>query len=277
MTLYAQGWRLDFKTFALVRVGGMYIRSFPAASRIFLDGKEVKNKAGLIQSGTLINNLFPRSYRLALTAPGFKPLERNVSVLPSLVTEVDKLVLIPEKASLTATSTVGLFLEEMPPNAMSTIGVSLPENMPGETVKVKRASRSTLGLVQDDGEFYLYRPADNTLRHLASDVRDFFFSANADKVAVLGSRGLEIFSLNGKNYWRFNLPDAPKISGLLWYKDGEHLFVQYPERTNFLDLSDAGLENFTEAAPTGNTRYDPQENTLYYQENEEIYALKFPD
>lgn len=276
LVLYAQGWRLDFKTFTPTKVGGIYIRSFPAGAEITLDGKEIKNKSGLIQSGTLIGNLFPGSYRLKLAAPGFKPLQRNISVQPSLVTELDKLVLIPKSAEPAATSAAELFLEEPGLNATGGAKILLPKNIPGKTVKVKRASRTTVGAAQDDGEFYLYRPADGVLTHLASDVRDFFFSENADKVALLGSRGLEIFSLDGKKYWRFNLEDASKISGLLWYKDGEHIFVQYPERTNFLDLSDAGLQDFIEVAPSGKSQYDAALNVFYYLKDGRVFALQFP-
>ncbi len=275
LVLYAQGWRLNFETFAPTRVGGIYIRSFPAEANIFLDGEEVENKSGLIQSGTLVNNLFPRSYRLSLTASGFKSLERNVSVQPSLVTEADTLVLVPEAATVAATSTAEWFSEKSA-NATSTEKITIPEDISGKTVKMKRASRTTVGFAQNDGEFYLYRPADGALTHLASDVRDFFFSTDADKVAVLGSKGLEIFSLNGKNYWRFNLAEASKISGLVWYKDGEHIFVEYPGKTSFLDLSDAGLQGFTEVAPTNDVRYDALENVLYYLEDSEILALRFP-
>lgn len=360
LVFYAQGWRLNWKTLTPTRVGGIYIRSFPAEAQITLDGKEIKNRSGLIQTGTFIGNLFPKSYRLTLAMPDFKTIERNVVVKPSLVTELNNLVLVPIGAKIAATSTDNFWpstdfspllkklklktasaktfpdpessnqiiyqspllisiidiqrSQSVPLESFSatstaqiaaaaadrswivwstynkkerTSGITayerlfrtrktLPQAIPGKTVKMERASGSILGFNQDNGEFYLYQPAKNELIHLASDVRDFAFSPDADKVAVLGSRGLEIFSLDNKNYWRFNLAEAQKISGFLWYKDGEHIFVSYPNKTNFLDLSDAGLQSFLEAAPTGNVRYDPQENILYYLQDKNIFALEFP-
>jgi hypothetical protein len=273
LVFYAQGWRLDWKTLAPVRVGGIYIRTFPAEARIFLDGKEVRNQAGLIQSGTFIQNLFPKSYRLTVTMPGFQTLERNVAVKPSLVSQLEKLVLTPAAAEPAPSSTV-IFPKIA--TATGTEKITLPKTVSGKTTRIKKASRAVWGFSQDDGEFYLYRPADNAFTRLASDVRDFFFSASADKVAVLGSRGLEIFSLNGKNYWRFNLAEAAGISELIWYKDGEHIFVLYPEKTRFLDLSDAGLEDFAEVAPSGKGKYDPEENVFYYLKDGSVFALKFP-
>lgn len=361
MVFYAQGWRLDWKNLAPIKVGGIYIRSFPNEAQIKLDNKEIKNKSGLIQNGTFISNLFPRSYRLTLTMPGFRTIRRNVAVKPSLVTELDALVLVPTETKIVATSTenfrtntdfshllkkIGLKTDSantfpdpasnnqiiyqsplmvsiidiqrsqnvplISLSATSTTQISaaaadrswvvwsaydknkknsslttykrlfrtkeiLSQSIPGRTINMKRASASILGLNQNDGEFYLYRPMENTLIHLASDVRDFAFSNSADKVAVLGNRGLEIFSLKDKKYWRFNLAEAQKISELLWYKDDKHIFVVYPEKTNFLDLSDAGLENFFEVAPTNNVQYDPEENMLYYPQDDNIFALKFPE
>jgi hypothetical protein len=417
LVYYAQGWRLDFKTFTLARVGGIYVRTFPPEANIFLDGKTIKNKSGLIQSGTLISNLFPKNYHLTLTLAGFKSAERNVTVKPSLVTEVDKIVLVPATTTLVAANvkdfwlagemviknTAGklsirereieipgdtpagwtsdfnqaltynsqnpayffydltsatstnlspilkkLNLNPAPPakiltdpasnnnllyhsplllslidiqrnrsaplasfTAASGVEISeiaadrfwvvwseydknkktsglvayersfrtkkiLPQTVPGKTLKMEMASGSILGLIQNDGEFYFYRPAENTLTHLASDARDFAFSKNADKVAVLGSKGLEIFSLNGKKYWRFNLADAPQISRLVWYQDGEHLFISYPEKTKFLDLSDAGLEDFIEVAPSGKIQYDSEKNIFYYLKDDKIFAIRFP-
>lgn len=415
LVYYAQGWRLDLKTLTLTEVGGIYIRSFPQETDIFLDGEEVRNKSGLIQSGTLIGNLFPRNYRLTISLPGWRTLERNVSVQPSLVTELDKLVLVPEAGEVVATSTenfwparelifkdkagvlnvqgrtipgdivVGwtenfgrvltrdskksVFFSYDSVNATSTdlsslfkslnlktdsaelatdpasdnnliyksplqisildiqrsqgvpvvslsataseriaafvtdrswiawstydageetSGIAvyerpfrtrkvLAESIPGKTVKAKRASGAILGLAQNNGEFYIYRPADNNLTHLASDVRDFAFSGSADKVAVLGSRGLEILSLNGKEYWRFNLTEASRIASIAWYKDDRHLFVSYPEETRFLDLGDDGLQSFTEVAASGKAQYDPRGNLFYYLKDNQVFTLKFPD
>ena len=71
IVLFAEGWRMDFPSFRVSKVGGIYVRSYPEDARIFLNGKSVQNQSGFLSRGTLISDLFPKTYRLALTAPGY--------------------------------------------------------------------------------------------------------------------------------------------------------------------------------------------------------------
>ena len=148
--------------------------------------------------------------------------------------------------------------------------------LPGRTVKAKWRE-NVLGLQQDGGEFYLYRNGDDSWTSVASDVRDFEFGPNGDRVALRNGEGLEIIDFrNEKEYRRFKLPDAGKIRGLIWLEDGEHLLLPYPDRTFFLDLDDLGLENFFPITPTSNIAYDPGSNRLYYLMDEKIFSLDLP-
>lgn len=370
VVFYAQGWRLDWKNLTPVQVGGIYIRTRPPQAQLFLDGKEIKNKSGLLfPSGTLISNLFPKSYRLTIVADGFQPLERNIVVKPTLVTAAENIVLVPIKGEIITANADdfwqqgGEILNSSQPDLSTLLnrlhlnpqkGTVLPDpgnngrwiyyssttialinpareqkesiislsptstekvsavianaswviwsltdqnysrlfvsphpsrsqksplqTIAGKSAKMKFGNKELLGIAQEDGEFYLYRPADNILTHLASDVRDFFFSTEGNKVALLGSRGLEIFSLTHQNrYWRFNLPAAQSIKRIDWYKDGQHLFVYYPQEIRFLDLDDAGLESFIPVAKSEMAEYKAEENTFYYLATNKIMALRFPD
>ena len=107
--LYVSGWRLDLKTLRIKKVGAIFVQSFPRDAKIFLGNRPIENESGLLQSGTLINGLFPQTYELKLVADGFKPWLENISVLPSLVSEVKYAVLIPEQALTIATGTIKNF------------------------------------------------------------------------------------------------------------------------------------------------------------------------
>lgn len=101
--IYSQGWRLDLATFHVTKVGAIYLRAFPADAAITLDGKPVKNASWLLASGTFINNLFPKEYRLRLSRDGYADWQRTVTVSSSLVSEVQYAVLLP-KTSVPAPS-----------------------------------------------------------------------------------------------------------------------------------------------------------------------------
>ncbi len=104
VVLYVNGWRMDFKTFKIEKVGAIFVRSFPQEATITLDGKKIENKSGFFEKGTLVNGLFPQNYTLRLTLDGYEPWEEGVSVAPSLVTEVSYAVLVPKNPITVATS-----------------------------------------------------------------------------------------------------------------------------------------------------------------------------
>jgi hypothetical protein len=106
--LYSTGWRLDFRTMKIEKVGAILVKSFPSDAEISLNGKPVQNETGLLRSGTLIGNLFPTNYKLKLSTNNFKTWEENISVSPSMVTEVNA-VLVPQGLDAVATGTIQNF------------------------------------------------------------------------------------------------------------------------------------------------------------------------
>lgn len=103
--LYVNGWRFNFTTFRLGKVGAIYVRSYPPQANMYLGGRSVENKSGFFQKGTFVSDLFPKNYKLKLTLDGYETWEENVPVLPSLVSEVKYAVLIPENSRMAATGT----------------------------------------------------------------------------------------------------------------------------------------------------------------------------
>jgi hypothetical protein len=109
VVLYAQGWRLDMKTWRLEKVGAIFVRSFPTDATITLDGVPAPNQSGFLSRGTLISNLFPRSYDLALAKDGYADWHENVEAFPSLVTELKYAVLVPQISTIVATGSIKTF------------------------------------------------------------------------------------------------------------------------------------------------------------------------
>lgn len=95
VVFYARGWRFDLTGFAFKKVGAIFVRSFPTDAKIYLNGQSVKNDSWFFQNGTFINNLFPKTYSLSLTAPGYKDWNEKIIVQPMLVSEAKYAVLIP--------------------------------------------------------------------------------------------------------------------------------------------------------------------------------------
>lgn len=94
---YAQGFRINFKNFQILKVGGIYVKTYPSKADIFLNNKLIDRGFSLFDSGVLINSLFPKKYLLEIKLDGYKNWKRHIEVKPSLVSEVKYAVLIPNK------------------------------------------------------------------------------------------------------------------------------------------------------------------------------------
>lgn len=113
LVFYSRGWRFDFKDRELVQIGGIYLRSRPENAEILLDGQPVKNKAGLLQSGTLIDNLFPGEYEVRLSKEGYTDWQKHVLVLPENVSVFDGIIMVPKKeAEIVNLVSAAFYLEE---------------------------------------------------------------------------------------------------------------------------------------------------------------------
>lgn len=111
VVLYAEGWRIDVTTMAIKKAGGIYIRSYPDNAAITLNGVPVQNQSGFLSPGTFISGLFPKQYRIILSAPGYDRWTENAPVVPSLVTAMKYAVLVPQNAATTTAVGASDFFE----------------------------------------------------------------------------------------------------------------------------------------------------------------------
>lgn len=95
---YSVGFRIDFKNQLIVETGGIYIKSRPVDVDINLNGEVIKNDAGIFNSGTLMDNLGPGVHHLVLNIDGYSGWQKNIDVLPGVVSVFDSIVLISNNA-----------------------------------------------------------------------------------------------------------------------------------------------------------------------------------
>ncbi len=111
VVFYSYGWRINTEDCKIAKLqdckikfqkpGGLFIETKPKSVLIKIDGKIFKDKSGLIQSGTLIKNLSPKTYKIKIEKDGFLPYEKKVRVESNLVAEIPNVVLILEKLEKT--------------------------------------------------------------------------------------------------------------------------------------------------------------------------------
>ncbi len=94
--LYSFGWRLDLETLRIRKIGAIYIKANVKNITININGDIYPDDSGIIKSGTLINNLLPKTYTVELTKQGYLPYRKTVTVKPAMVEEILNAQLIPE-------------------------------------------------------------------------------------------------------------------------------------------------------------------------------------
>ncbi len=105
VVLFAEGWRINFSTLEAEKAGGIYVRSSPDDAHITLNKEPIQNQSAFLSPGTFISGLFPTTYTLTLSDPGYDAWTENAQVMPSLVTEMKYAVLVPETGTDVATAT----------------------------------------------------------------------------------------------------------------------------------------------------------------------------
>lgn len=301
VVFYAQGWRLDFSTWHFEKVGGIYVRSYPENASLYLNGKPMANQSGFLSPGTLISDLLPRTYDVSLKATGYDDWEENAAVSPSQVVQFKYAVLVPEKGTPAPSSTIkqlelvvstSTAIDPFDTNQkiltsankvslynIAEATTTLTVTISGKTTETKWITGNLIGVLQNDGELYIYDTNAETLTKLADDVKDFSATDDGSMVAALEQHSFEIFSLdNSGAYYRFNLPNVAAAENVIWYKDRTHLFVVYPNYVSFLDLADTNLTNFTTVADGTKPIYDLASNILYMTSPAKtIVQYDFPD
>ena len=152
----------------------------------------------------------------------------------------------------------------------------IPPTLPGKTMKIAWGGRGLLGILQDNGEFFIATPQAQTISHIASDVKDFSISGDGQMAAALERRAIEVFSLAGKDYWRFNLGERSSAQRITWYRDARHLFIEGTDGVDFLDIEDDLQENTKRIADAHRSWYNAKENHLYFIRGDLLKKLDFP-
>ncbi len=106
VVFYSQGWRpvlscqvaeLKNCKIEFQKTGAIFIETIPKSVEIKINGKIFKDKSGLLQNGTFIDNFLPKNYKIEISKDDYFVWQKNLSVKSGMVAETGKIILIPEK------------------------------------------------------------------------------------------------------------------------------------------------------------------------------------
>src|SRR3989344_2777212 len=99
--LFAQGYRFDWDTKQIAKVGAFYFAVIPAQADVLVNGEFVGTTAPL-RENIFISNLLPQTYTVEIQKTGFQTWQKNLLLAPKQVTEAKHIMLFPEHTSFRA-------------------------------------------------------------------------------------------------------------------------------------------------------------------------------
>ena len=189
---YSYGWRIDFETGKVQKIGAIYVKANVRDVTIKINNKEYKDESGILQSGTLISNLLPKTYRIEVTKDGYLPYHKTLTVQPALVEELLNVQLIPttfeptviaptkgttfidatesaDRMILKDTST-GIHYLHTKTNASSTVNLTMAVSNAKRGQKIKRIAfipfKPTQFVIEDATGFKLFDSEKKTIETL---------------------------------------------------------------------------------------------------------------
>ncbi len=97
---YSNGWRFDPETFSISKLGGIYFEKVPDDSVLTVEKADIEFNPNFLRSSLLVPNLFPKNYYARASRENYQPWTKEITVRPSLVTEIQPIILLPKKAIL---------------------------------------------------------------------------------------------------------------------------------------------------------------------------------
>lgn len=103
---YALGYKIDYKKFKIYKTGLIYVSSHPAGASVYINGKLYGDLTPM-----RMEELKPGTYKIEVRRDGFYPWEREMEVLPNMVTRADRIILFPvaQEMKKVATSEIADF------------------------------------------------------------------------------------------------------------------------------------------------------------------------
>ncbi|MEX0916818.1 MAG: hypothetical protein WDZ44_01835 [Candidatus Spechtbacterales bacterium] len=100
LTVYTQGYRLDWDNHKLVKTGGMDFGVRPLGVRVFVDG-EFHQETNFLFREVIIRNILPRDYTIRIEREGYAHWQKTVAVAESIVTKFSAVRLFPQNPTRT--------------------------------------------------------------------------------------------------------------------------------------------------------------------------------
>ena len=95
LILHFQGYRIDLEERRLTQTGGLFVKTIPKQTDIYLNDK-LSKKTDFFFGSVLIESLLPKRHNIKVKKDGYSSWEKTLEIKEKEVTEVKNIVLFPE-------------------------------------------------------------------------------------------------------------------------------------------------------------------------------------
>lgn len=95
LTLYFQGYRVDLEKRRLTQTGGLFLKTTPKQTEIYLNRK-ISKKTDFFFGSVLIESLLPKKHNIEVKKDGYSTWEKSLEIKEKEVTEIKNVVLFPD-------------------------------------------------------------------------------------------------------------------------------------------------------------------------------------
>ncbi len=100
LILYSQGYRIDLESRSITQTGGLFIKTQPKKTNVFLEGK-ARGQTDFFFGSVLIENLLPKKYAVEVRREGYFTWKKAIDVKPKEVTEFKDIMLFTKNPDFT--------------------------------------------------------------------------------------------------------------------------------------------------------------------------------
>ncbi len=247
---YSMGWRFDFETFQFKKSGGLLVR-LASSDAVIKIGREVFNaNSALLYQGTLITNLFPKTYKIEVAEKNYQSWSKNLTIEPSLVTKTNPVILMPEKPlrELLSKEIKDFWLGPKYLAQKTTFGQFLINGRPARGNKIIEWSKNgdwALVLDQKQQTYFLIDISkENTALNLSMVLENLtldriskvgFDPADNNKLILTTAGGLYDLNVNALSLQRIKPPPLSQATGGKISPDNQKLAI-FNAKTDAIDI-----------------------------------------
>jgi hypothetical protein len=298
--LYAWGYSFDWQKKRPVLTGGLYLKSIPKESEVYLNNK-LKG-----ETPAFIKRLLPKDYQVKIVKEGFHPWQKKLKVESKLVTEARNILLIPlapvletvdeklpenfslseflpqEKSDnifyiqqpsyiLYKTDQIGSFQEQ----------ISLAPLPADQPYKIFASLNEKIAVLSENYQLYLLNPETRIFELITKNVQAVQFSNDNKKLLYFTPTEIWVYYLEdivlqpNKKAGQKELITrlSQRIKQALWYPQAnEYIIFTVGQTVKIIELDDRDYRNTHDLFKFAISQivYHPEDEKLYFVQGEKL-------